>query len=131
MRIGELAKQADVTPDTVRYYEKEGLLAAPPRTSSGYRDYDPSALKELTFIRKASTLGLKLAEVKEVLALTDDGQVPCDHVRNALTVRLDDVERRMSEMRALRATLREALARFEEEDATPPGCRCAVIEGRS
>ncbi len=59
MRIGELAKTAGVTPDTIRYYEREGLLPPPERTPSGYRDYGPAALEDLLFIKQAQALGLK------------------------------------------------------------------------
>ena len=105
MKIGELARRAAVTPDTVRYYEREGLLPPPPRTPGGYRDYGADALEDLSFIRKAQALGLRLLEVREVLAITEDGREPCDHVRAAVLARLEEVERRMDELPALRATL--------------------------
>ena len=61
MRIGELAKTVGVTPDTIRYYEREGLLPPPDRTPSGYRDYGPEVVDDLQFIKKAQALGLKLS----------------------------------------------------------------------
>jgi len=128
VKIGELARQAGVTPDTVRYYEKEGLLPKPRRTPSGYRDYEPSVVDYLRFIRKAQALGLRLAEVREVMEIAAGGRTPCDHVRATVRARLDEVERRMKELRALRATLREALERLDRTEPSPPGCRCAVIE---
>ena len=67
MRIGELAKTAGLTPDTIRFYEREGLLEAPPRTPSGYRDYGPEVLDDLVFIRKAQLLGLRLPDEDEVV----------------------------------------------------------------
>jgi MerR family transcriptional regulator, copper efflux regulator len=131
MKIGELARSAGVTPDTVRFYEREGLLAPPPRTSSGYRDYGPESLDDLGFIRKAQALGLRLAEVREVLAITADGQQPCDHVRAAVMARLEEVDQRMGELRALRATLKEALTRLNPTPPPTPGCRCAAIEAHN
>ncbi|MFQ5747036.1 MAG: heavy metal-responsive transcriptional regulator [Gemmatimonadota bacterium] len=128
MRIGELAKLAGVTPDTVRYYEREGLLAAAPRTPSGYRDYGPEALDDLRFIRKAQALGLKLADVREVLEISAGGRPPCEHVRATVTARLEEVEARLRELRALRATLRETLVRLDGAPPPAAGCRCAVIE---
>lgn len=128
MRIGELAKRADVTPHTIRYYEREGLLPAPERTSSGYRDYGTNALDDLLFIRKAQALGLKLSDVREVLTVASGGQSPCDHVRATLTARLADVDVRLGQLRQLRSTLEDALKRFERTTSTEPGCRCAVIE---
>ncbi len=128
MRIGELAKSAGVTPDTIRYYEREGLLPSPDRTPSGYRDYGPEALDELLFIKKAQASGLKLDGVREVLEISSGGRVPCDHVRATISTRLVEVEARLRELRALRSTLRQTLERLDRAPAPKAGCRCAVIE---
>ncbi len=128
MRIGELAKTAGVTPDTIRYYEREGLLPAPERTPSGYRDYGPGVLDDLQFIKKAQALGLKLSDVREVLEISSGGKPPCEHVRATVSARLEEVEERLRELRALRATLRETLERLDRAPAPKAGCRCAVIE---
>jgi len=128
MRIGELAKTAGVTPDTIRYYEREGLLPSPERTPSGYRDYGPGVLDDLQFIKKAQALGLKLRDVREVLDISSGGKPPCEHVRATVSARLVEVEERLRELRALRATLRETLERLDRAPAPKAGCRCAVIE---
>lgn len=128
MRIGELAKSAGVTPDTVRYYEREGLLTAPARTPSGYRDYGPDALDDLLFIKKAQLIGLKLRDVREVLEITSGGRQPCEHVRRLVTDRLREVETRLRELRELRGTLRQTVALLDEAPLPASGCRCAVIE---
>ena len=128
MRIGELAKSAGVTPDTVRYYEREGLLAPPPRTPSGYRDYGPEALDDLRFVKKAQAMGLKLTDVREVLEISSGGRQPCEHVRATVSARLAEVETRLRELRALRATLRETLGRLDRAPPPRAGCRCMVIE---
>lgn len=128
MRIGELAETAGVTPDAVRYYEREGLLPPPPRTPSGYRDYGPEVLDDLRFIKKAQALGLKLKDVREVLEISSGGKPPCEHVRGTVTARLTEVEERLRELRALRATLRETLQRLDRAPPPKAGCRCAVIE---
>ena len=128
MRIGELAKSVGVTPDPIRYYEREGLLPLADRTPSGYRDYGPEVVDDLQFIKKAQALGLKLNDVREVLEISSGGRPPCQHVRATVSTRLTEVERRLKELRALRSTLRETLERL---DRTPPpkaGCRCAVID---
>ena len=70
MKIGTLARQADVAIDTVRYYERQGLLPAPERTQSGYRSYAADDVARLRFIRRAKTLGFTLAEIRELLALS-------------------------------------------------------------
>ncbi len=128
MRIGELAKTAAVTPDTIRYYEREGLLPAAERTRNGYRDYGPEALEDLLFIKKAQALGLKLADIGEVLEISARGKPPCEHVRATVTARLAEVEGRLRELRGLRATLRETLVRLDRAPKPKTGCRCAVIE---
>jgi DNA-binding transcriptional MerR regulator len=128
MRIGDLADRAGVRPHTIRYYEREGLLPPPRRTSGKYRDYEPEALEDLRFIRKAQTIGLSLGEVREVMAIASGGRAPCDHVRAILTTRLTEVEERLRELRILRSTLRAALERLDRAPEPREACRCAVIE---
>ncbi len=130
MRIGELAVRVGVTADTIRFYEREGLLAAPARAANGYRSYSVAAVEDLTFIRKGRELGLSLAEIRDVMSMTASGIEPCEHVRASLEARLDDVERRMEELGALRVTLMEGLARLDDAASRPAGCRCVAIEGR-
>lgn len=102
----ELARLATTSPDTLRYYERVGLLPRPPRTPSGYRLYDPSVAERVAFIKKAQALGLVLEEIRDVLRIAAEGTPPCEHVRGALHRRLQDVDARISEPESLRATLR-------------------------
>lgn len=81
MQIGELASRSDVPAKTIRYWETIGVLAPPARSSNGYRDYDPGVLDRLAFVRAAQAVGLTLGEIRSVVALRDDGESPCDHVR--------------------------------------------------
>jgi DNA-binding transcriptional MerR regulator len=83
---------------------------------------------DLQFIKKAQALGLKLRDVREVLAISSGGRPPCEHVRATVSARLVEVERRLKELRALRATLRETLGRLDRAPSAKAGCRCAVIE---
>ena len=128
MRIGELAKQAGVTTDTIRYYEREGLLGPPARTPSGYRDYGETALDDLRFIKKGQTLGLRLSDVREVMTITSGGELPCDHVRVTITARLQEVDEKIRELQDLRSTLMETFARLDTLAEPVAGCRCAIIE---
>ena len=128
MRIGEIAKSAGVTADTIRYYEREGLLPLADRTPSGYRDYGPDVVYDLRFIKKAQALGLKLGDVREVLEISAGGKPPCEHVRATVSARLTGVEQRLKDLRALRSTLRETLERLDRAPPRKTGCRCAVIE---
>lgn len=98
MKIGELARKAGVDVQTVRYYEKAGLIAPPGRTASGYRAYGPEALERLNFIRHCRSLDMALADVKRLLALSRDQSVSCDEV-NAL------VHAHLGRVRAKRAAL--------------------------
>jgi DNA-binding transcriptional MerR regulator len=128
MRIGELAARVGVTPDTIRYYEREGLLPRAPRTGGGYRMYDRHALTDLAFIQKAQAAGLALREIREVLDICAEGRPPCDHVRATVRGRLEKVERRMRDLRALRMSLRATLRRLDRVPEPSAGCQCPAIE---
>ncbi|MCA1695225.1 MAG: heavy metal-responsive transcriptional regulator [Actinobacteria bacterium] len=118
MRIGQLAAATGLSTKTVRYYEDIGLLPAPPRAPSGYRDYRDDAVARLRFVRAAQSVGFSLGEIREVLAFRDRGQAPCAHVRQlieqhaadladriaALTTMRDDLERLAQRARAISAT---------------------------
>lgn len=128
MRIGELAEQVGVSTDTIRYYERVGLLATPARGRNRYREYGPGAIEDMQFIKKAQLLGLKLEHIRQVMEISAGGQPPCDHVRSVVAEHLNDVEHKLRELRALRSTLKTTLARLDTEQVSVAGCRCAVIE---
>ena len=130
IRIGELAQRAGTSPDTLRYYERVGLLPRAPRTPAGYRLYDPSVAGRIAFIRKAQALGLALDEIREVLRIAAAGTPPCEHVRATLQRRLQDVDARVGELESLRATLRRALARSRRLPLAP-SCICGIIESET
>jgi MerR family transcriptional regulator, copper efflux regulator len=106
MRIGELADDVGITTETIRYYEKVGLIAPPTRTASGYRDYDRPALDRLRFIRTAQTVGFTLGEIGEILDLRDDGETPCDHVRHLIARHAADLDARIRDLQKMQADLR-------------------------
>ncbi len=126
-RIGELARAAGVSRDTLRYYERLGLLPRAHRSGGGYRLFDRSAADRIAFIRKAQALGLTLEEVREVLHIAADGTAPCKHVRAALSARLSEVDTRIQELRSLRSTLARALARSRSLPVAGT-CVCGIIE---
>lgn len=129
MLIGELADRGGVTPKTIRYYESIGLLADPPRTPSGYRDYDTGALERLSFIREAQGTGLTLAEIQSVLELKDAGAGSCEHTRSLLQRHLEELDAQIERLREARGELAELAARAAALD--PTTCsdpnRCQVI----
>jgi DNA-binding transcriptional MerR regulator len=122
MRIGELAEQAGISTKAIRYYEQLGILTAPARTPSGYRDYDQSALGRLAFVRAGQAVGLTLGELRRIVALRDRGEVPCEHVAGLLQQRSADVEARIAELRQLRRELQrlaEQAQRLDPEQCAP------------
>ncbi|MER5795241.1 heavy metal-responsive transcriptional regulator [Streptomyces sp. NPDC001980] len=125
MRIGELATTSGVPARTVRFYEQVGLMPEPPRTTGGYRDYPAGAATRLTFIRDAQHAGLTLAEIRGILTLRDSGQAPCNHVSDLIHEHLDDIDRRLAELRKTRSALKELAQRAVATD--PASCSGADI----
>jgi DNA-binding transcriptional MerR regulator len=122
LRITELARTVGLPTDTVRYYERVGLLPPPKRTHGGYRDYDASAVDRLQFIRGAQRLGLRLVDIGHLLAVRDTGHCPCEPAGELLRRRLDDVDARIAQLTALRAemaAMAAALPQAECPDPTP------------
>lgn len=107
MTIGRLAADAGVGIDTVRYYEREGLMPAPPRNQSGYRHYDAAGATRLRFIRRARELGFSLDDVRELLAVSADGGHGTQAMRERAEARLADVERRIAELRRVQRGLKK------------------------
>lgn len=120
MRIGELAATSGVPTKTIRFYEQDGLMPAPPRTSGGYRGYPTDAVTRLTFIRDARRAGLSLAEIRGILALRDEGQSPCGHVTDLVHQHLAEIDRRIAGLRKTRAELRELARQAQATD--PASC---------
>ena len=109
MRIGELAKATGTKAETIRYYEREGILPAADRTDSNYRDYSDDHLATLTFIRRARQLGFTMAQVRELLALSDHHDKPCQDVDKLVRDQLDEVQRKIADLTFLRDELRVLL----------------------
>lgn len=103
LSIGQLAQQAGVAIDTVRYYERNGLLAPAGRLASGYRRYGTTELRRLCFIRRAKALGFSLDDIRTLLTLSDEQDV--SRIREAAQRKRDDIERRIAELERIRAAL--------------------------
>lgn len=110
MKIGELAKRAGAGIDTVRFYEREGLLPRPQRQASGYRNYEPSAVARLSFIRRAKALGFTLSEIRELLELSGRREDDMAGLKVAATEKLTDVEAKLAELTGIRDGLRTLIA---------------------
>jgi DNA-binding transcriptional MerR regulator len=110
MQIGSLAEQAGVTIDTVRFYERRGVLPTPERTASGYRVYTPAAVERIRLARRLQRLGFTLDEVIDALHATDRNEVSCASDRWRLEAVLTRIDSRMAELRAARREVRAVMA---------------------
>lgn len=127
LKIGEVARRTGVGIETLRFYEKSGLLERPGRTASGYRLYDESILERLSFIRKAQVLGFTLDEIRELIEHKRKGENPCKHVRAKVKTRLAELNERIAQMIAYRDELQGALGEWEKEGESE-GHVCGLIE---
>lgn len=129
MRIGQLADRLGANPKTIRYYEDIGLLKAPDRTPAGYRVYDEGHVELVSFIKAAQRLGLRLDEIREILAFRERGERPCGYVRDVLRREVAEIDDRIAELRRLRGEL-SALDRLADQVPEPDETRsepCPLI----
>ena len=120
MRIGELAATSGLSDKALRFYEQIGILDQPDRTSAGYRDYAPTVVDRLTFVRAAQAVGLSLGEIREIIGLRDRGETPCAHVSELLARHTADIESRIAELQVLRTELKRLSRRAKQLD--PEAC---------
>jgi len=129
MGARECARQAGVSTDTLRYYERQRLLPAPPRTPSGYRRYPAEALKRIRVMRCALAMGFSVSELARILRARDRGLAPCEQVRQLAGEKLRALELRIRELQHLRKELRRTIAAWDARLAgTPSGGRAALLE---
>jgi DNA-binding transcriptional MerR regulator len=131
VQIGQLAKLTNTSTKTIRFYEDSGLLPSPARSASGYRDYGPEIADRLRFIRRGQAAGLTLEKVRQILAIHDRGEAPCEHVRQVLNTRLDQVRAQIAELVALEGHL-HALLDHASRGASNEHDRsavCWILEG--
>lgn len=105
MKIGELAREAGVNVQTVRYYERRGLLPEPTRRESGYREYTQDFLDRLRFIRRGQELGFTLTEIQELLSLRVDPDTTADEVKARAEAKVDDITRKIEDLDEIRRAL--------------------------
>jgi DNA-binding transcriptional MerR regulator len=118
VKIGEVARKAEVTVDTIRFYERRGVLSAPSRRPSGYREYDDDTVARLRLARRMQSLGLSLDEIIDALTAHDEGRATCDSERWRLDAALDRVDAQIAELRALRREIVSARTACEEGHCT-------------
>jgi DNA-binding transcriptional MerR regulator len=122
MRIGEVARGAQVNVQTVRFYERRGLLAKPRRLASGYRDYPVEAPRRVAMIKRAQKLGFTLAEIQELMRLEEPG-LHRRHVRKVAQAKLRDIDERIRALRGIRKSLESLIRQAEKKSKN-----CPVLE---
>lgn len=131
VRIGAVAKQTGLTIDTIRFYEKKGLLGPSARTEGGFRLFGPGEIQTLKFIRRSQQLGFSLGEIREMLVLRDGSAPVCVHVKDLLERKLADVHQKIEELQTLEAHLSAVLRkcnRMLKSGRAEHTTRCPVLE---
>src|SRR3954463_2561425 len=118
--VAELAAAVGAPPDTVRYYERAGLLPPPRRTAAGYRSYDNAAVERMRFIQGAQRLGLRLADIRTLLDVRDTGTCPCEPAEDLLRRRMAEVDAEIARLLALRAEMAAMADALPSADCPPP-----------
>lgn len=129
MRISELAQETGTTTKTLRFYEDAGLLPAPARAANGYRNYEPSAVTRVQFVKAGQAVGLTLAEIRQLLTIRDDGRAPCNAALGLLDAQLEIIADQIRALKAMQTdlrTLRQRAQQLDPADCTPESV-CHVI----
>lgn len=128
MKISQLARSTHTAADTIRYYEREGLLPAPARAENNYRHYGPEHVERLSFIRQARGLDMSLDEIRTLLRWREQPEASCNAVNALLDEHIGHIATRIRELRALERQLRELRAQCQEASAT---AECGILVGLS
>lgn len=105
LTIGDVAKRAGVHVETLRYYERRGLVREPPRTPSNYRVYPAETVRRVRFIKRAQELGFSLEEINDLLSLRAAPKARCGDVRRRAEAKLDDIDQKMRDLRRMKKAL--------------------------
>ena len=127
MKIGDLARATGTRVETIRFYEAEGLIPPPARSSGNYRIYEQAHLARLSFIRRARDLGFTLDQVRTLLRLADDRDAPCAEVDAITTAHVTEIDRKLADLQALRGELVRRL----DSCAGSTIADCRIIEALS
>ncbi len=125
MTIGQVAKATTLGVETIRFYERQGLIPDPPRRSSGYRQYPEDTLGRLRFIMRAKELGFSLKEISELLALRVDPDTSSNDIKQRVEEKIQDVE---GKIRSLRRMKKALVALDESCDGCGPTSECPILE---
>jgi Hg(II)-responsive transcriptional regulator len=125
MKTGELAARAAVNVQTVRFYERRGILPKPARTRAGYRDYPADAVRLIRFVKRAQDLGFTLVEIEDLLRLRDSRRVSCAAVKAAGEAKMAAVDAKIADLKAMKGALAVLLASCERNDGDR---QCPILE---
>ena len=128
LKIGQVARQVGVTAKAIRFYEAKRVLPRPTRGANGYRLYGPDAVDTLTFVKQATGLGLRLAEIREIIAIRKGGGPPCVHVRRLLQDKVRELDRKLRDLIDMRRQIRRSLAAWSRSKSGRAAV-CPHIEG--
>jgi DNA-binding transcriptional MerR regulator len=129
MRSGQLARQSGVSTDTLRHYERLGLLPMPQRTAGNYREYPPTSQQRVELIRRALTIGFSLTELKTILAVRDNGGAPCRRVRDLLRSKIHDLDQQITNLVSFRAEMNRLSREWDKRlRRTRPGQVARLLE---
>jgi len=129
LSIGRVAELASVTPDTIRYYERLGLVPKPPRTPAGYRQYSAGIVRRLAVVKNAQRFGFSLKEISGFLRVREAGGIPCHDVRAAAQRMLEAMNGQITEMIAARKAMRQTIRSWDRKLArTPPNRQAHLLE---
>lgn len=124
-RIGQVARQSGVGVETVRFYEREGLIPQPPRPESGFRRYPQDVVSRIRFIQRSKALGFSLREIKELLLLRVDSATSCGEVKKRAEAKIDDIERKIYALQEMRKALARLTAACRGKGPTG---ECPILE---
>lgn len=128
LQIGDVAQRSGLTVDAIRFYEKQGLLAKPPRSAGGFRLYTEGDFDRLNFVIRAQSLGFSLHEIGELLVLRDSGPEACTHVRSLLSERLKVVDEKIKDLRRIERQLKQAWKQCDNSATAECSASCPLIE---
>ena len=127
--INELAKEVDLTPKTIRFYEEIGIIPKPERNESNYRIYKQEDIKKIAFVKKSRDLGLSLEEIKSIMDIREKGNYPCNTVIDLMENQIISLEIKIKEMTEFKETLKKSVVNFKEHiDVGKKGNICGLIE---
>ena len=121
---GKLAKLAKVHAETIRYYEKVGLMPSPPRSAGGHRVYGQTHLKRLAFVRRCRELGFNLEEIRDFLALVDGGKYTCGEVLQLTQAHISDIKLKIRDLQKMKKTLTEMSNQCSGKEAP----ECPIVD---